>query len=113
MRYQFIREHQGQFRSTILFRMLGVCASAFYQWQKRPVSQRFQQKRHLMTLIHELFEQSQGRYGSPRIHQDLQALGIRCSQNRVAQLMKELNLVVTKARRFVVTTDSGHAFPIA
>ena len=60
MRYQFIQEHQGQFRSTILFRMLGVCASAFYQWQKRPVSQRAQQKQHLMAHIGELFEQSQG-----------------------------------------------------
>jgi len=113
MRYQFIQEHQGQFRSTILFRMLGICASAFYQWQKRPVSRRAQQKQHLMTHIRELFERSQGRYGSPRIYQDLQALGIRCSQNRVAQLMKELKLVVRKARKFVATTDSGHAFPIA
>jgi len=66
-----------------------------------------------MTHIDELFEQSQGRYGSPRISQDLQALGIRCSQNGVAQLMKELKLVVRKARKFVATTDSGHAFAIA
>jgi transposase InsO family protein len=51
--------------------------------------------------------------GSPRIHQDLQASGIKCSRNRVAQLMKEHNLVVPKTRRFVTTTDSGHAFPVA
>ncbi len=113
MRYQFIQEHQGQFRSTILFRMMGVCASAFYQWKKRPLSQRDQQKKHLVTHIRKLFEESQGRYGSPRIHQDLQALGIKCSQHRVARLMKEQNLVVRKARRFIATTDSGHALPVA
>ncbi len=67
----------------------------------------------MITQISELFEESQGRYGSPRIHQDLQALGIRCSPKRVARLMKEQNLVARKPRRFVVTTDSGHAFPIA
>lgn len=53
-----------------------------------------------------------GRYGSPRIHRDLQGLGIRCSQKRVAQLMKEHRLVAYKPRKFVVTTDSNHAFPL-
>ena len=113
MRYQFIQEHQGQFRLTILLRLLGVSSSAFYQWQKRPVSQRAQQKQQLMAQICELFEESQGRYGSPRIYRDLQALGIQCNQNRVARLMQEQNLVVRKARKFVATTDSGHAFPVA
>jgi transposase InsO family protein len=66
----------------------------------------------LVTHICELFEQSKGRYGSPRIHHDLQALGIRCSQKRVARLMRERNLVVRKPRRFVVTADSAHALPV-
>lgn len=113
MRYQFMQEHQGQFRLTILLRLLGVSASAFYQWQKRPVSQRAQQKQQLMALIGELFKESKGRYGSPRIYRDLQALGIQCSQKCVARLMKEQNLVVRKPRKFVATTDSGHAFPVA
>ena len=51
--------------------------------------------------------------GSPRIHRDLQALGIKCSPKRVAQLMKEQHLVARKPRKFVVTTDSNHAFPVA
>ena len=113
MRYQFIQEHRGQFRMTVLLRVLGVSASAFYQWQKRPVSQRAQHKQLLVAQICQLFEQSKRRYGSPRIHRDLQARGIRCSPKRVARLMKEHNLVVPKPRRFVATTDSGHAFPIA
>ena len=94
-------------------RLLGVCASAFYQWQKRPVSQRALQKELLVARICELFEQSKGCYGSPRIHRDVQALGIQCSQKRVARLMGEQNLVVRKPRKFVATTDSAHAFPVA
>ena len=113
MRYRFIQQHQGQFRMSVLLRILGVCASAFYGWQKRPVSQRAQQKQLVVSQICELFQQSKGRYGSPRIHRDLQALGIRCSQKRVARLMKEQNLIVRKPRRFVATTDSAHAFPVA
>lgn len=113
MRYRFIQQHQGQFRMSVLLRMMGVCASAFYGWQKRPVSQCAQQKQLLVARISELFEQSKGRYGSPRIHRDLQALGLRYSQKRVARLMREQNLVVRKSRKFVATTDSGHALPVA
>jgi transposase InsO family protein len=113
MRYQFIQEHRGQFRMTVLLRVLGVSASAFYQWQKRLVSQRARHKELLVAQICELFEQSKGRYGSPRIYRDLQALGIKCSQKRVARLMKEQNLVMRKPRKFVATTDSGHALPVA
>ncbi len=98
---------------TVLLRVAGVTGSAFYQWQKRPMSQRAQHKKELVTHIRALFQENKGRYGSSRIHRDLQAQGIKCSQKRVAQMMKEHNLVVRRARRFVATTDSGHAFPIA
>ncbi len=113
MRYQFIQEHQSQFRMTILLRVLGVSSSGFYGWQKRPVSQRARQKEQLIAQINELFEESKARYGSPRIHRDLQALGIQCSPKRVARLMREQNIAVPKIRKFVTTTDSAHAFPVA
>jgi transposase InsO family protein len=113
MRYQFIEEQQSQFRLNVLLRVLGVCASAFYGWKKRPVSQREQQKETLVAHICALFEASGGRYGSPRIHRDLEAMGIKCSPKRVAQLMKEQHLLARKPRKFVVTTDSNHAFPLA
>jgi transposase InsO family protein len=93
----------------MLLRILGVSASAFYRWQKgwkkQPVSQRARQMELLVGQICKLFGESKGRYGSPRIHRDLLALGIRCSQKRVAWLMKEQNLVVRLSRRFVATTE--------
>jgi transposase InsO family protein len=113
MRYQFIQRHQGQFRNGVMFRVLGVSSSAYHRWKTRPVSQRQQLKQTLMAHICDLIEESEGRYGSPRIHRDLQALGIKCTSRRVAQLMKEQRLVARKPRKFVVTTDSNHAFPPA
>ena len=77
------------------------------------MSQRARQKKLLVAQICELFHESKGRYGSPRIHRDLQALGIKCSQKRVAGLVKEQNLVARPPRKFVATTASGHAFPVA
>ena len=66
-----------------------------------------------MAHINELFHHSDRRYGSPRIHRDLKAVGVKCSEKRVARLMKEQRLVARKPRRFVVTTDSNHGFPVA
>ncbi len=113
MRYLFIQQHQGQFQMTVLLRVAGVSGRTFYQWQKRPMSQRAQYKKELISHIRALFQENKGRYGSPRIHRELQALGIGGSQKRVARLMREQNLVVRPTRRFVATTDSGHAFPVA
>ena len=114
MRYHFIQEHQGPFQKSAMFRVLGVSSSAYHRWKTRPVSQRQQQNQQLAAHICELFEECDGRYGSPRIHRDLQALGsIRCSPKRVAQIMREQHLVAHKPRKFVVTTDSNHAFPVA
>ncbi len=112
MRYQFIQQHQGHYRLTIVLRVRGVSASAFYQWQKRPESVPARQKKQLAAQVCKFFHTSKRRYGSPRIHQDLQTVGIKCSQKRVARLMKEQNLMVPKPRKFVATTDSGHAFPL-
>jgi hypothetical protein len=99
MRYHFIHEYQGQFHNSVMFRMRGVSSSAFHRWKTYPVSPRQQQKQQLASHICELFEDSDGRYGSPRIHPDLQALGIKCSPKRVARLMKEQHLVARKPRK--------------
>ena len=113
MRYHFIQEHNGQFPKRVMFRVLRISSSAYHRWKTRPVSQRHQKKETLVSHIRELFEASDRRYGSPRIHRDLKAAGIKCSQKRVAQIMRESRLVARKPRKFVVTTDSNHAFPIS
>jgi putative transposase len=93
--------------------VLKVSSRAYHRWKTHPVSPRQQQTETLVAHICELFEESDGRYGSPRIHRDLKAAGIKCSSKRVARLMKEQHLKAQKPRRFVVTTDSNHAFPVA
>ena len=94
-------------------RVLQVSPSAYYAWSQRPVSAHQQRDEFLGLLIHQIHEESCGRYGSPRIYHELRAQGIRCSQKRVARLMHEHHLVARKRRRFVSTTDSRHAHPVA
>jgi putative transposase len=113
MKYQFIQEHRPQFSLAVLCRMLQVTCSGYYAWRQRPRSQRRQQDEQLIIHIRAIYGQSRGRYGSPRVHQELRAQGVGCSEKRVARLMREHHLVAQPRRKFVVTTDSQHALPVA
>ena len=52
-------------------------------------------------------------YGSPRIWDALRKNHIVCSENRIARLMRVDKLVAVQRRKFRVTTDSKHNWPIA
>lgn len=52
-------------------------------------------------------------YGSPRVHKELVARGKACSKNTVAKLMRVHRLAARTRRKYKVTTDSSHAFPLA
>lgn len=52
-------------------------------------------------------------YGSPRVHAELAAEGVRCGRKRVECLMREDGLAARLRRRFRSTTDSAHSHPIA
>jgi transposase InsO family protein len=113
MKYQFIQVHQRQFAVQEMCHLLHVSSSGYYRWRSGRLGQRAQQDAQLAEQIRAIYEVSQGRYGSPRVHQELQAQGVRCSEKRVARLMREQHLVARAPRKFVVTTDSQHALPVA
>jgi putative transposase len=56
---------------------------------------------------------SRGNYGSPRIHRELRARGIRVGRKRIERLMRERGLKGAQKRRLHCTTDSRHSMPIA
>lgn len=113
MRYQFIQQHQGQFSLAALCRVMQVARSGYYAWCKRPKSAREQANQELTEQIKIAFEASDRTYGSPRLYRDLNAEGIACSQKRIARLMRLCHLKASSPRRFVATTDSAHALPVA
>ncbi|MBW3625168.1 MAG: IS3 family transposase, partial [Armatimonadetes bacterium] len=56
---------------------------------------------------------SRGTYGSPRIHQELRAREVACSENRVARVMRKYEITARPLRRYTVTTDSNPSQPVA
>ena len=49
----------------------------------------------------------------PGVHHELRGRGIACGRHRVARLMRQDGLEGTYRRRFRVTTDSKHQWPVA
>lgn len=88
MRYRFIQAEKAQYPVEVLCRVMAVARSGFYAWCHRPASRRAQQNQHLLAQIGEAHRDSDGRYGSPRIHRDLRGQGLRVSRHRVARLMR-------------------------
>lgn len=93
--------------------VLEVSRSGFYAWAGREPSQRAKDDAELAAEIVEIFEESRGTYGSPRVHAELDARDFRVGRKRVERHMREQGLVGRRKPKFRRTTDSNHREPIA
>jgi putative transposase len=113
-RYQRIATMEKEYPLTVLCRVFGVSRSGYHAWRVRQPSERQQANQQLLAAIRQLHQGPERCYGSPRLTQELKALGHTCSQNRIARLMQRHGLRAQKRKRFVpCTTDSDHEHPIA
>ena len=113
MRYQFIDAQKRAWPITLMCAVLDVSRAGFYDWARRKPSARSRSNEALDGHIREIYRHHKGRYGSPRITDDLRDLEVPCSKNRVARRMQHMNLKAVQARKFKVTTDSNHHMPVA
>jgi len=92
----------------------GVTRSGYHAWEQAAPSARAQADAALSVQIQAVYARHRGRYGSPRIQQELAAQGQRHGQKRIARLMRAAGLRGRGPRRFVPrTTDSAHDQPVA
>ena len=87
--------------------------SGYYAWKKRSKSQRRLDNEKLLIEIRRVFWDNDQDYGSPRIWDELNnKQGIRCSENRVAKVMREAGIIAIQRRKFRLTTNSKHDYPV-
>lgn len=113
MRFQFIADYQDEFPIVRMCKVLGVSRSGYYAWRDRPPSQREMANRALYQQIKAVYDESDGSYGSPRIYKALKKQGVRCSENRVARLMRLRGLKAHQAKQPHTTTKRNTADPVA
>ena len=113
MKYWFVSQHCSTHGVKKMCRNIGASRSGYYQWKKQPQSRRQKENEKILMEIKESHKNSRRAYGSPRIVEDLKAKGMKCSENRVARLMKIHGIVGKAKKRFKATTNSNHALPVA
>ena len=92
----------------------GVKRSGYHAWAQAEASPRERTDAQLLPKIHAVHQQHQGRYGAPRIQEELAGQGQRHGGKRIARLMKADGLRGLCARRYMPrTTQSDHDQPIA
>jgi len=94
-------------------KVLKVSKSGYYYWCKGLISNREKENKKLLQEILNIYNQSNGTYGSPRIQEELYYRGYNVSRPRVARIMRCNNIQSKIRKKWVATTDSKHSNPIA
>lgn len=101
-RYRFISDHHASYGVARLCRVLAVKRrQGYYEWlAARPARQeREQAEAELVEEIRAIHTEHQGRYGSPRVHDELRRRGRRVNRKRVERLMRQHDVVGISRRR--------------
>lgn len=100
---------------TVLCRVMRVSRSGFYDYLDRFTRDAGERPSAsaVEARAQTIFNQSRGSYGSRRIMHKLNAEGHRVGRYRVRSLMRRLGLKARVPRRYKLTTDSRHQFPVA
>ena len=114
MKCACITRYRGEYPVRLMCRVLALSPAAYYasRHQGRP-SARARADAGLLLHIRSFHRASHETYGAPRVQHDLRAAGFAVGTKRVARLMRADGLVARAPQRYVHTTDSTHAHPIA
>jgi putative transposase len=112
VRFAFIQAHARIWHVVTMCRVLEVSKTGYYAWRARPLCERVKDDCVLTDKIREIQRQVKQRYGRPRVHMELRALGFPCGKHRVGRLMRTAGLNAKHRPRFRVTTQSEHSRPV-
>ena len=115
MRYEFITNNKRTYSVEKMCKCMKVSKNAYYHWRRNKylTSPKEEKTFLLKHKIRQIFYDNHQIYGSYRIQKVLEREGQFYVRSYIARLMKELGLRSVLRRKYVVTTDSKHAFPIA
>ena len=102
-----------RFTIEMMCKVFKVRKSSYYRWLKEGPSNRWQENEKLLVEIMDIFEESKESYGSIRMTRELKARDRIIGQNKVAKMMRAAGIRAKRRRKFKVTTDSRHNYPVA
>ena len=100
MKSRFVESEKANYPVTVICRMLEFSPKSYYAWRSRKPSARQLETEALLVHVREAFELGRGTFGSPRVHAELVANGVKIGLNRVANLMHIMGLCVLPRRGY-------------
>ena len=122
MKYEFIHTSRSEFEVKKMCQVLparrryaggNVSRSGYYRYITGTKNKQWAENLILLEEIKDIYKDSKGTYGSPRITDSLHDLGYSCSEPRVARLMRTHGIKAKTQKKYKVTTNSDHSYPIA
>ena len=72
---------------------LGIARASYYKALNKEELPRAKENRFLKETIKKIYDESEGRYGTPKIHKQLiEIYNLKVSEKRVQKLMREMDL---------------------
>ena len=94
--------------------VLEVTRSGYYAWRSGRETARELANGLWVERIRRVYQENKGRYGSPRVTEQLRQEGHICNRKRIERLMRQHGLRGLSGRkRRVCTTNSDHNYPVA
>jgi transposase InsO family protein len=108
-----MKDNSSDFSVEKMARLFDVSRSGYYDWYGRSKSKSSQERQLFDLEVKAAFEAGNGHYGRDRVRLELGLRGRKASRKRVGASMDRQGLRFKPKRRFRVTTNSKHNFPVA
>jgi len=103
--YRFISAEKARTSVSMACQLLGVSRSGFYDWLRRPPSDRALSDAWLLERIKTIHAANRRVYGARRVHAELRlAEGVRVGRKRVERLMRQAGISGLVPKRWGRTT---------
>lgn len=106
VKYGVIEQMRQHYPVPPMCRFLGVSASGYYAWRKRPLSLHDQQEPRLEAQVRAAHERTRETFGPKRLQKDLANHGVQIGVHRIKRLRAKLGLHCKQKRKFKATTNS-------
>jgi putative transposase len=113
VKYRFIENNKNKFSVLRMCAVFQVSSSGYYEWRGRPPSKRTIENQRLGAKVKDIFINNRRVYGTRRIQEELFEDGENISRYRIGKMMSQQDLKCKTKKKFKVTTDSNHDFPVA
>lgn len=112
MKFEWIKQHDREFPTAAMCKVLDVSDSGYYGHLKLNPSATQQRRQTIAQAAAKSYFESNRIYGYRKVYSDLRT-DLDCCRETVRRIMRRIGLFSRVKRKFIHTTDSNHSMAVA